>query len=689
MKYKKHSFSFAKITLGLLAIIPLTGAGIDPDNRWEVRDFYNYVYFYGTDAEMGWTGSYQPFDIGTVNQDWLDATLVRINFFREMAGIPADVTFDPALNLKCQAAAIIMSANGGLSHFPGTELGTEGWVLITPDGYEAAGKSNIAWGSAGPDAVTGFMADPGTSNFIVGHRRWFLFPQSKTMGSGDVAGSELFGFSPANSIWVQDEDHIFDPTPWDQIRNADGSITWPPSGYVPSDLVWGRWSITYPDADFSNATVTMTMGASNIPLVLEPYSFSGGLPEETLVWVPNGMVTDTAETWPTPTEDETVEVTINNVSGSGVPTSFNYTVKIFDPDKDGPGEYATTLTPPGTIETNVPVPFQATTRPGWSEGVQGRVIGKHTYTTVHTAEGDVLLFEDMTDASYNVIQSDWTANGSKAFQLYHDASFVLEPQILKFAEKFVVTSASPKIIFKSSLSLVGSAQLASVDVLSDNDTMWESVWESTGPVNQNVSSFTAIEVDLSSWIGEVIQIRFRYDFTGGSFFAPQPGFNVGWALDDIALGGLEEITSTTLLAEESGDTIHPTFMSMDSVYLQARELAFGGFPLNWGPLLEVTPSGEGSYDIPVGEWSDDPIFGQVYGFQDSWAYSPVIGWFNYGEFPWLYSPSSGWMRYMQGTLMDGLWLYHGVDGFVFTREDFGTAYSMSPFDAGSWGSFHP
>jgi hypothetical protein len=295
----------------------------------------------------------------------------------------------------------------------------------------------------------------------------------------------------------------------------------------------------------------------------------------------------------------------------------------------------------------------------------------------------------MTDGSYDVIQPDRAANGDKAFQMLHTSVQNLDPQILKFPGKFIVRNSSPEITFNSSLSLIGSGQLAAVDVLSDNDTEWETLWETYGPVDMDVTAFTPIGVDLSEWVGEVLQIRFRFDFTGGGFYTPQPGFHVGWALDDIVLNGLDQITNTILLAEESGDTIHPTFTSMDSVFVQAREYAFGGFPLNWGPLLEVTPSGAGSYDILAGEWSEDPLFGQVYGFQDSWAYSQVIGWFMYGEYPWIYSPTSGWMRYLQGSMADGLWLYHSSDGFIFTREDLGTAYSMSPFNSGSWGSFQP
>src|SRR5205809_968253 len=40
--------------------------------------------------------------------------------------------------------------------------------------YAAAGKSNIALGNAGPDAITAYIEDFGGNNAAAGHRRWIL-----------------------------------------------------------------------------------------------------------------------------------------------------------------------------------------------------------------------------------------------------------------------------------------------------------------------------------------------------------------------------------------------------------------------------------------------------------------------------------------------------------------------------------
>ena len=44
--------------------------------------------------------------------------------------------------------------------------------------------SNLAIGSDGPDAETGYIWDFGANNYEVGHRRWILYPQTQIMAYG-------------------------------------------------------------------------------------------------------------------------------------------------------------------------------------------------------------------------------------------------------------------------------------------------------------------------------------------------------------------------------------------------------------------------------------------------------------------------------------------------------------------------
>src|SRR5881394_998069 len=226
---------------------------VNTARREEARNFFNTVYAASEGFSIGWTGNLGTCTPGTTDAAFRNLVAIRINYYRAMAGIPANIAFDPIFNTKDQAAALIMSANNSLSHFPPTT-----WTCYSANGYEAAGKSNIALGNAGPDAVTAFIEDSGSNNTVVGHRRWLLYPQTQLMGTGDVpdTGANYAG----NAIFVQDG-HYTDPRP----STRDNFVSWPPPGFVPYPVVFARWSISFPNASFLSATVTMSTNSVNIP----------------------------------------------------------------------------------------------------------------------------------------------------------------------------------------------------------------------------------------------------------------------------------------------------------------------------------------------------------------------------------------------------------------------------------------
>lgn len=98
-----------------------------------------------------------------------------------MAGVPAAVSLDAALSRKAQEAALLMMANEQLSHYPPAD-----WKCYSSGGAEAAGRSNLSLGNKGAAAVASQMRDAGKGNGGAGHRRWLLYPHTRTMGAGDV-----------------------------------------------------------------------------------------------------------------------------------------------------------------------------------------------------------------------------------------------------------------------------------------------------------------------------------------------------------------------------------------------------------------------------------------------------------------------------------------------------------------------
>jgi uncharacterized protein YkwD len=219
-----------------------------PANREASRAFYLAYYQNASAPSPGWTGNRASCNAGTTAQAFRDAVLLRINYFRAMAGVPDRVSFSTTYNSKSQLAALMMSVNGQLSHSPPSS-----WTCYTADGATAAGSSNLTLGTYGWSAINGYMKDPGSNNAAAGHRRWILYPQTQNMGTGDIPPD---GGYASNALWVFDS-HMWEARP--PVR--DSFVAWPPPGYVPYQVVYPRWSFSYPSADFSQTSVTMMRAA--------------------------------------------------------------------------------------------------------------------------------------------------------------------------------------------------------------------------------------------------------------------------------------------------------------------------------------------------------------------------------------------------------------------------------------------
>ena len=285
-----------------------------PSKREASRTFFLTYYQNAAAPAHGWTGSRASCSAGTTSQAFRDAVLLRINYFRAMAGVPDHVTFSSTYTAKAQQAALMMSVNGQLSHSPPST-----WTCYSADGATAAGSSNLALGNYGWGAINAYMKDSGSNNTAAGHRRWILYPQTQDMGSGDVPPD---GGRASNVLWVFDS-HMWEARP----PARDTFVAWPPPGYVPYQVVYPRWSFSYPAADFSQASVTMTQGQQGVPVSLE--AVADGYGENTLVWIPNGM--SNSASWPKPSSDTAYRVTVSNVIVSGSRRAFTYDVTVIDP----------------------------------------------------------------------------------------------------------------------------------------------------------------------------------------------------------------------------------------------------------------------------------------------------------------------------------------------------------------------
>ena len=548
------------------------GFVVNTASRGEVLSFYNCVYTASQTypADMAWTGNFSTGVSGTTSAAFKTDVQRRINFYRALVGLPADIVMNDTKSAKDQDAALMFSANNAISHFPPAT-----WTYYTANGYEAAGNSNIAIGTFGPGSVDAYMRDDGANNFEVGHRRWLTYLLASEMGTGDVPLQAPN--NSANAIWV--------------IGNFKASatarfVTWPNAGYCPGPLVPARWSLTYPSANFAAATVSMTSNGVAIPTTIVS-STDNGFGDNTLVWEPAGLPASYSA-------DVVYNVTVSGITGTGVPTGTSYTVPAFSPDLLG----AT----PMLIGTATPVATGAT----------------YTFNTIDQADsyqfevrqGDKSVwnegFEDATSAliqstttgSYSARDTVLVRSGAKALHLafpdFNDQTAALLREILP--------TATSSLQFYERGRFATTTSTLSAEVSTDSGSTWTSLWSRPGAgLNSGLwdSSWVAHSLDLSTYAGQVVRMRFIARTNGGSL-AIGTDVTCGFFVDDVTVTNTTQLvlpTTTTLAGSATSASFNSTsagtsLQNGTTYYLRIRPNV-GNRWFGFGPLKVVTVSSSG------------------------------------------------------------------------------------------------
>lgn len=371
--------------------------------RADVVSIYFNDYLPGNNMPaLNWTGNLAACNPGSVSLAAQQAMIDRVNVYRRLARLQPVQLFDASgtQDERVAAAALLMAANQTLSHNPPSS-----WTCYNAPfagstvgalGSAGAGASNIgiAWGLnyASNTVVDDYMDDDGVPS--AGHRLGLLDPRQTRMATGVIPDSGN-GVSTNALMWIDFA------TRTGTTATPDG-VAWPPKGFIPYQLlptVSTMWSFSYPGANFSNATVSMTSGGA----AYAPTSYtergtgcSGCVPEDAIVWTPpsdtNGI---NGVSYSSPgAVDKVYNVTISGVTGSGVPSSFSYQVTVIDP------AISPTVTISGTIANGgTPVPgvtfcaqpatgvncsasnasgaYSCTVPAGWSGRLHSPMVGNH------------------------------------------------------------------------------------------------------------------------------------------------------------------------------------------------------------------------------------------------------------------------------------------------------------------------
>ena len=554
------------------------GLNVNNSSREQVREFYNAVYEASAGVPMGSTAITSECVPGTNAPAFLNATLLRINWFRTMAGVPAAVTFDAGEGAQDQAAAVMMSAQGELQH-----VGTwTNWVCYTVAGTNAAANSNLALGSAGGDAISQYMLDFGANNYEVGHRRYILYPQTQIMATGDVPPQATN--QSANATWVFDA-NFYGPRP----ATSAPYVAWPPAGYVPCQVVYPQWSFALSNADLSAATVTMRSNGVPVAVTLQSYVTNFG--ENTLVWYPTGLDPTVSTTqFPFNGADTTNSITVSNVVTVAGTNTFSYVVTVFDPAKTGADYFPPTIS--GTNHPAIKVGNQYSCTAAANPNTTGYQWLAAQATNGNVVDNALTLLTNFLVAPapvYPIITNASESAGSGAcFHLCH-----LNPvaQFLQF-NQILFPTTNTTLSFKSLLGYASTTEVARVQVAAYGSTNWVDLYDQVGIGTNGVGEtvFTQHTLSLSNFTGQQVLLRFNYDLTNidGSFnYYPYNYPFVGWCLENIVLTNNQQLLNLTTNATSSTNfTFTPA--QTNNYVLAAQGVIFNGFPLDWGTTREVT-----------------------------------------------------------------------------------------------------
>lgn len=245
---------------------------------------------------------------GVVTAEFQKRFMTVFNCVRRMAGLYDSCVLNAEANARCQKAALIMTANGYLTHGPDKTA-----KCYSEAGASGAGRSNLSLGHNGINALFGQLNDAGSGNYFVGHRRWILNPNNGVFGHGSCDNAMslgVFGINqdqPAGLLSNQKEDFV----------------AWPCADYFPSDWLSSRWSFGLSGADFSQCKVRMTRAGKPVPLTQNTYV--SGYGQNTVVWEPT--------IGPREIRDVTVFIEqvrwYNSATGKYEIRNFSYRVTVF------------------------------------------------------------------------------------------------------------------------------------------------------------------------------------------------------------------------------------------------------------------------------------------------------------------------------------------------------------------------
>jgi hypothetical protein len=214
-------------------------------------------------------------------------------------------------------------------------------------------------------------------------------------------------------------------------------------------------------------------------------------------------------------------------------------------------------------------------------GYQWLVVQSTNGNLTDNANGGLVNFTITPPPIYPVITNPPTGSG-QCFHLCHTNPVT---QYLQLNE-VLLPATNATVSFKSFLGFASTDESAHVQASADGGANWQDLFVESGNNSQTDSSFVNRSLSLSNYAGQMTLVRFTFNFTSGSYF-PQNDPIVGWCLENIVVTNVQQIIGMVTNSTVSTNfTFTPTLAG--NYLLAAAPVLFTQFPLNWGPLKQVT-----------------------------------------------------------------------------------------------------
>ncbi len=627
-----------------------SGFAVDTQSRNDVVSFWHCVYQQseGYENRINWTGSISSGTPGSTTAAFKNDVQRRINYYRAMAGMDANIAMTsaslaisrpggpsaPAGTTHQQAAheAALLLTKNSTECLAGGSVATgadnphtppSNWGLDTPDARNGAYSSNLAIGKYGPGAIDAYMleddqAAAGGENNEVGHRRYLFNSRLQEVATGDVTAT-------GNNYYAANALYVFGnllPSGTPQF------VPWPNAGFIPEAIVPERWSLTYPGADFSSATVTITDNNGD-PVPTPIVSRTANFADNTLVWTPSAASMPSAEF-----DDMLYNVTVSNIGVNGSPVSHSYTVTVINPNRlleihDLSGS----LTPPDSgaryyfdpvehaEEYEFDVSRQATAT--WTEGAEDA-------TAAYVTDGTHSSYELRSSYTWSRNGRQFWDTGNKAFRLAFPYYSSPSPAQSFLLNRTLIPQAGAQLTFRIQRGYMRSDTHLDVQTSTNGGGSWTTVTTYFGNGNGSPDSeFSTKNISLTS-TGTNTLVRFLFHHPNtltGFYYLTQPelsGNPVGVFVDGISVSNCDWLESITPVAVSN--TAEYATLDSNSAggppvagnsYILRLRPRVGSHWFPYGPPLNVVPVSASSLN-PYELWfrGTYPVIGTFYADYD-------------------------------------------------------------------------